>query len=98
MSNEVTLKHRVAIIIDRFSPRAADRFNRSFFHPERGNSNPDLEIRDLNSFWRRELGCLSVDTISAREALIDDVPADVWLQHFELEVAPTIAEHWTIGG
>lgn len=94
MGNEVPLKQKVMTIIAQRSEDAANRFNRSFFHPERTSYSIDHEIRDLNSFWRRQLAALAVDTLSAREALIDDVPVDQWLAHFESDVVPVIVSNW----
>lgn len=47
----------------------------------------------LNRYWRVELGLLAVDTISEREALVDNVPAMVWLSNFQVYVLPTIVRH-----
>lgn len=43
-----------------------------------------------NRFWRSELGRLSVNTISERECLIDEIDPRDWLRHFRNHVLPTI--------
>ena len=65
----------------------ADRFSRSF--RAQPNNQYD-EIIELNSFWRRELSALTVNTISERECLIDMIDPSSWLRHFRNQVLPTI--------
>lgn len=51
------------------------------------------QIQYLNRYWRRQLAALNVDTISAREALIDDCAYNEWQSLFIRHVLPLIIKH-----
>lgn len=88
------LKTEVSKILDVLSPEIAIEFNRRFAHPQRNSGSESLAVSDLNTFWRIELAKLEQDTITAREALIDNVSGTEWLELFENYVAPTVVLHW----
>lgn len=77
----------VADAIARDNPAAATRFTRDF--PQQSNE-PAQQIKDLNRYWRSQLGQLHTSTISERSCLIDNIkPAD-WFRHFQKLVLPLI--------
>lgn len=56
-----------------------------------------LSINDqlvaVNNFWRLQLGLLPFDTIDAREYLMVDVSAELWMERFKRHVIPIIVQH-----
>jgi hypothetical protein len=75
-------------------PAAAHAFDRRFFHPQRKERTLELELNDVNSFWRIQLSQLSADTLKARSALCSDVSIERWLVMFINDVVPCIVEQW----
>jgi hypothetical protein len=70
------------------SPEHAERFRALFTnqHPgwSAGNLPPhDVQIREINEFWRIQLGMLSEDTLHARSCIVDNLEPDVWLSNFD---------------
>lgn len=88
------LKQSVVEILQSRSQTAANEFSKRFLHPKRTQSNESLLVADLNTFWRIELTKLPQDTISAREALMDNISGLEWLELFERYVAPTVVLLW----
>lgn len=79
-------------------PGCADRFEGLFLNSHPGWTHGPLppinqQIRALNEFWRLNLGMLQADTMLAREALIDGISPEVWLENFGIYVLPTATEH-----
>jgi hypothetical protein len=57
------------------------------------------DLKKINAFLRLQLGLLPVDTYKVRECLTNEpVPSD-WIEGFEEEIAPVIAQYglpcWT---
>ncbi len=50
----------------------------------------DMHI--LNRFWRLQLGNLRVDTIGARECLVDCKDKQIWVENFIAYVLPVIVD------
>ncbi len=77
----------VVDLIDEEDKDLACRFEDAF--EERSRTQAE-EVRELNRFLRRELGRLSVNTISERECLIDDIDPTDWLKYFKSQVLKTV--------
>lgn len=60
--------------------------------PLEGASASD-QVVFLNRYWRRRLAGMKTDTISAREALLDNCTPDEWCSLFTRYVLPVIAQH-----
>lgn len=73
------------------SPQAAQRFEAAA--AGYANDPVDQQIVYLNRFWRRQLSALTVDTISAREALIDGCDYSEWQSLFIRHVLPPVIKH-----
>ncbi len=82
--NSLDLHIEVRKLIAENDPVLAERF--SDLAPRGG----DDQVFRQNRFWRSELGRLSVNTISERECLIDEIDPRDWLRHFRNHVLPTI--------
>lgn len=81
----------VTALLHNRSREIAGRFQERF--PIRvGESSAD-QIRRLNLFWRIELGMLNVDTVDARECLMDGCDPSRWVVLFRERVLPTIVKH-----
>lgn len=72
------------------SPAAAIRFARDF---KDNGEEPAQQIRNLNRYWRTELGALHTSTISARTCLIDEIDPGDWMRHFRRMVLPVIIQY-----
>lgn len=90
-----SLKTRVRDAISEESHFAARLFDRTFFHPTREHEPTKLQlVCDLNKYWRKELGLLSIDTMQARSALVDTDDVEYWLRSFHDNVIGTITTAW----
>lgn len=54
--------------------------------------DPQAQVCFLNRHFRNQLSKLPIDTIDAREALLDDCPPDEWNGLFSRHVLPVIAK------
>lgn len=81
----------IAVVVDLISEEDKELANR--FEDAIGDDS-DLshseEVIKLNSFLRRQLSRLPVNTISERECLVDEIDANDWLRHFRAQVLPTV--------
>lgn len=77
----------VALMIEDEDPRLVRNFLKATDYI--GGSQSD-QIRDLNRLFRRELAGLSVNTISERECLVDDIEPKDWLKYFKSQVLKTV--------
>lgn len=84
--NIQSLRHEIYMLIMSESPEAADRFLAS--SPAASDAVSELPL--LNRYWRSELARLSINTISERECLIDNISPYDWLRHFTSQVLPTV--------
>ena len=80
------------------SSSAAERFQSLFLQVHPGwiygpLPSMDQQTRELNRFWRLNLGMLSVNTFSERSSLINDIQPEYWLDNFERYVLPTVIEN-----
>lgn len=48
------------------------------------------EVKDLNRYFRVQLGKAPIDTLDERGVLMDDISPKMWLQYFEKHVLPTL--------
>ncbi len=73
-----------------FDTAAADRFRAA---SQGFVGTPIQQIQLLNRYWRRQLTTLNVDTIDAREALLDNITQLEWTRLFKQHVLPLIIDH-----
>ncbi len=50
------------------------------------------DMKLLNRFWRLQLGNLRINTIDARECLVDCQDKQVWIENFATYILPVIVE------
>lgn len=74
-----TMERESSALADRF----ADKFKSS------GRNDGDV-ISDLNRYFNMELSVLSVDTLDARECLIDGISPNRWFSYFTSHVLPLL--------
>jgi len=70
------------------SPNHAERWKALFINQHPGWTHGPLpavneQIREINEFWRMQLGMLTSDTLHARSCIMDNLDPDVWLRNFE---------------
>lgn len=82
--NFLDLHHEVRKLIAENDPALAERYC------DVAPRETENQVVHHNRFWRSELGRLSVNTISERECLIDEIDPRDWLRHFRNHVLPTI--------
>lgn len=90
MSQVDNLVGSVADAIATSNPAAAMRFTRAFV--QRSDDSAGV-IKELNRYWRDELGRLNISTISARTCLIDNISPEDWLRHFKKLVLEVILDN-----
>jgi hypothetical protein len=49
-----------------------------------------IQIREINEFWRVQLGMLLGDTLHARSCIVDNLEPDVWLGNFKRYVMEAV--------
>lgn len=59
-------------------------------YPDSNTDSIESQIHQANRFWRLQLGSLSVDTIEARDYLVECNDANDWLRLFCENVVPVI--------
>lgn len=77
------------------SPEHAERWRALFIDRHPGwTQGPlpalDVQIREINEFWRVQLGMLSGDTLHARGCIVDNLEPDVWLGNFKRYVMEAV--------
>lgn len=50
----------------------------------------NVQISNVNAYWRIRLGSLSVNTVEARSCLVDSLPLSTWRKDFVKYVIPVI--------
>ncbi len=78
---------KVKQVISQESHTHAARFESQFKSSEKSESGV---ISDLNRYFNMELSVLKVDTLDARECLIDGISASRWLSYFVSHVLPLL--------
>ena len=84
--NKDNLVTKVASMIRGVSPDHAKDFENNF-------KGKDGSIEELNKHFRIELSSLPVDTIDARECLINDISEQTWLGYFGNHVVRPITKY-----
>lgn len=79
--------------LGRHSTSAADKWARKFPSTAADDVDVAVQQRNVNAFWRLQLGRLSIDTINARECLSDEVCPATWLKDFGHYVVPVLLAH-----
>jgi len=82
------LAHELFVRLRQRSDAHAQRFESLFMkqHPNWTTGNlPSLtqQIHIVNEFWRMQLGLMSIDTLSVRSCIADNVTVEDWLSNFE---------------
>jgi len=89
------------------SPNHAERWKALFINQHRAWTHGPLpsvnvQIREINEFWRVQLGMLTSDTMYARSCIMDNLDPDIWLRNFEryvMEVVlyePIPTQQWNV--
>lgn len=79
----------VTELIREVSPAHAEDFHQSF-------EGKEGTIEELNKHFRVELSTLPVDTIDARECLVNDISEDRWLGYFSDHVVRPITKYKSV--
>lgn len=90
--NSVNVYRAVYECLNRHSAVAAIGW-RSKFPLESAVVSVAEQQRNVNTFWRLQLGLLTVNTIKERECLVDEMSFTTWIKDFEKYVVPTIIKH-----
>lgn len=80
------LVDRVTDVLGEVSPEHAEDFKKNF-NGKKGT------LEELNKHFRVELSTLPVDTIDARECLINDISENTWLNYFSDHVVRPITKY-----
>lgn len=77
------------------SPSHAERWKALFINQHPGWTHGPLpavnaQIREINEFWRIQLGMLTADTLYARSCIVDNLAPDVWLRNFDRYVMSAV--------
>lgn len=89
----INFYQRVYDCLGRHSAPAASEWTRRFPNSAAQDVPVETQQRIVNSFWRLQLGKLSIDTITARECLSDAVCPETWIKDFGKWVVPVIVKH-----
>jgi len=82
----MNLRYKISRILKRDSCTTANLWLQHFWIGE--VESYETEVIHVNDYLRRQLGKLPANTIPVREHLLDNVPEEVWLEHFKEHVAP----------
>lgn len=94
VAHPTPFKAEVFALLNKYSPEAANVFNRMFHHPARVHHSRALQISDVNTFWRTQLALVGPTTLTARQSLIDGISSVSWLMFFERDLIPVIIQCW----
>lgn len=95
-SNPPSFKQEVYELIRRYSPNAAEEFNTRFQPPARQQFTRSIEMADVNTFWRTQLGLVGPHTLRARCSLIDHISTTSWMELFERDIMPVVIKDWLL--
>jgi hypothetical protein len=95
MSKAATILSPVAFCASQIASSASQAAAQRFQQDTAGfAADPaNIQIQLLNRYWRRQLANLQDDTISAREALVDNCPYIEWQQLFAKYIMPVIIKY-----
>jgi hypothetical protein len=95
MSKAATLLSPVAFCTGQIAASASQAAAQRFQQDTIAFATEPLEqqMRFLNRYWRHQLARLQDDTISAREALVDDCPYNEWQQMFTKYILPVVVKY-----
>lgn len=86
----VNVSKEVYDVLERHSHASAQRWKTRFPFSAKAAEEIPVQLHEVNTFWRIQLGRLPIDTVPQRHCLSDDSVFEDWIRNFEVHVVPVI--------